>query len=185
MKFARRRVVAPVLVCLALATVGAIAMPGARTQMHRIARATGVATPQRAVRVNDPMRPMQYTALDGSAVQLGASGRGTYVYNVFTTWCPSCREELPAFSKLARHLAARGVNVVGIDQAESPAMVRAFRAEQGLVYPIVIDGDRTSNAVLGANLIPTTVVVRDGIVRARWSGPLSGPDLERLVDSAL
>lgn len=185
MYFARRRFAAPVLLCMALATVGAIAMPSTRAEMHKFARATGIAAAQHPARVNEAVRSMRYTALDGSSVNLAAGQRGTYVYNVFTTWCPSCREELPAFSKLARRLQARGVKVVGIDQAEAAPKIADFAREQGLAYPVVIDADRTSNAVLGANLIPTTVVVRDGIVRAQWSGPLAPGDLERLVNAAL
>lgn len=170
---------------MALATVGAIAMPATRAEMHKFVRATGMSAAQRPARVNEAIRSMRYTALDGSGVTLPAGTRGTYVYNVFTTWCPSCREELPSFSKLARRLQARGVKVVGIDQAEGAQQIAAFVRDQGLAYPVVIDADRTSNAVLGANLIPTTVVVRDGIVRAQWSGPLAPRDLERLVNSAL
>lgn len=34
--------------------------------------------------------------------------------NVFTTWCSSCVEEMPALEKLKKEMASKGVNVVGI-----------------------------------------------------------------------
>jgi peroxiredoxin len=184
MGFLNRGFAAPVLACMAVVGVIAVVTPATRGQIHRLARAAGVESVPRPVRVNEALRPMQLQHEDGTHLTLGPDQRGTYVYNVFTTWCPSCREETPAFARVAKRLQQRGIKVIGIDQGESASAIDAFAQRNGLTYPIVIDYERATNAVLGANLIPTTVVVRDGVVRAMWSGPLGADELEALVDRA-
>ena len=184
MQLRQRRLVAPVLACVVVLAAIVVASPTTRGQIHRIARATGIETVPLPVHVNEPLRAMTLQHVDGTSVTLGPDQRGTYVYNVFTTWCASCREEMPALAQAARRLQQRGINVIGIDQGENPATVGMFAREHALSYPIVFDYDRATNAVLGANLIPMTVVVRDGVVRAMWSGPLGSAELERLVKDA-
>lgn len=181
MKIVTSRVLAGAAACVALA-VAIPAFPQVRSELHRLA-GQHIAR-LRPVKVNDPIRPMLYRNLDGGPITLGTGMHGTYVYNVFTTWCPSCREELPAFADMARKLQRRGVKVYGIDQGESPETVRAFTQANALPFETVLDSDRTSNSVLGANMIPTTVIVRDGVVVATWSGPLSPAGLTALLKSA-
>ena len=106
---------------------------------------------------------------------------GTALYNVFATWCGPCREETPMLAAASRRLIAHGVHVVGIDQGESPAAVRAFAYRFGLSYPILIDDDNSTNALLGARVIPETVLVRNGVVSEIYVGPLSGQGLAKLV----
>jgi len=93
--------------------------------------------------------------------------------NVFTSWCPSCNEEMPALSHAAPALARDGIDVVGIDQAESSEQVQRFVQAYDVHYPVYIDADSSTRKLLGARIIPTTLFVdRRGIVRLVHVGPL-------------
>jgi peroxiredoxin len=106
---------------------------------------------------------------------------GTTLYNVFATWCVPCAMEMPMLSTATSRLRARGIHIVGIDQGDSIESVRSFIARYDLRYPVLIDDDKRTNALLGARIIPETVLVRNGIVVQIFVGPLSAAALDELV----
>ena len=115
-----------------------------------------------------------------------AQWRGkTLVVNFWATWCPPCREEMPAFSRLQRLHADKGVQFVGIalDSAES---VRSFSESYPVSYPLLVGGARgVELAGLFGNTtlsLPYTVVLaRDGAIRLRRLGLVSESELDRLL----
>jgi 3-dehydroquinate dehydratase-2 len=103
----------------------------------------------------------------------------TLVVNFWASWCPPCREEMPAFSRLQERYAKQGVQFVGIalDTADS---VRAFAAASPVSYPLLLGGGdgaelarRFGNTGLG---LPYTVVISPaGELRLRRPGaPVRG-----------
>jgi len=138
-----------------------------------------------AVEVGQTFPQMDFERLDGSTAPLAlAPGRVTFV-NVFATWCPPCKEETPALAAFAARGAAIGVDVVGIDQEETPTQVQAFAKRYGIAYPIVIDRGRATKDVLGARIIPRTIVVDGkGVVRAIVSGPMTDDQMRRAARTA-
>ncbi len=134
----------------------------------------------RAVKAGEPLPALSLVSLDGSPVNV-VPMHGTVIYNVFATWCPPCREETPTIARAAVKFHKRGIEVVGIDQGEPASAVTAFAHEFNLGYPIMVDPNRQTNVLLGARVIPETIVVRDGVVRAINVGPLDAPGLDRLV----
>lgn len=112
----------------------------------------------------------------------------TLVINFWATWCPPCREEMPAFSRLQDRYAAHGVQFVGIalDSVES---VRAFAGISPVSYPLLIGGpegvelaQQLGNPSLS---LPYTLVFSPRReLRLARIGPLSEGELERLLPRA-
>lgn len=119
--------------------------------------------------------PLAVVTLDGQPQTL-VPGGDVLVLNVWATWCPPCRAEMPGLAALARDLGPRsrqtgGVRVVGLSVDEAgAAAVRPFLARHPLPYPVVFDAGAL--AVLGSpEVVPTTVVFdRAGRVRLRHAG---------------
>lgn len=86
----------------------------------------------------------------------------TLVINFWATWCPPCREEMPAFSRLQTKYAANGVQFVGI-ALDSPESVQIFAKQFPVTYPL-LNGD-TEGAALAQQLgnarlaLPYTLVI--------------------------
>jgi thiol-disulfide isomerase/thioredoxin len=138
----------------------------------------------RPVHSGEPLRNLSLRTLDGSPVSLGARPGHWTLINVFASWCTPCREEFPDLSKAATALRARGVDVVGIDQAEPAASALSVSKQYDLQYPIYLDGDLVSQHLLGARVIPETVSVDPaGIVRSIHSGPLDEAGFMALANS--
>lgn len=84
---------------------------------------------------------------DGKPVDLAAAtaGRATLI-NVWASWCPPCREELPALQAYAEQPGA--VHVLGVQVQSSPASGLRLLDELGVHLPTVHDTDRRISAAL-------------------------------------
>jgi thiol-disulfide isomerase/thioredoxin len=129
------------------------------------------------LRAGDRFIPLRVSSLYGGSYTLAAAQRPT-VINVFATWCTPCREETRGFAGAAERLRARGVEVVAIDQEESAAAVLRFARQFALPYPVYIDTSGITHDLLGARVIPTTIVVnRSGVIVWEHAGPLTPSQL--------
>jgi thiol-disulfide isomerase/thioredoxin len=91
--------------------------------------------------------------------------RGPAVVNLWGSWCPPCREELPAFQRFADRAAGK-VTVVGVDTRDSRSAASSLAADLGLTYPNLFDPDERLRARLGVSALPATLFVdREGRVR--------------------
>ena len=102
--------------------------------------------------------------------------------NLWGTWCPPCRAEMPDLQRLAAAYAARGVVVVGVNQGESADRAGAFARSLGIRYPIWLDEHQQYGRAFSALGLPTTVVIgRDGIVVRGYDGALSYDQLRAAI----
>jgi thiol-disulfide isomerase/thioredoxin len=93
--------------------------------------------------------------LQGQNVALSTFHGKPTVVNLWATWCPPCRRELPAL----REAQARrsDVNFVFLDQGESSEKVRRFlAAEQLPLANVLLDLHGKAGEQLGTRALPTT-----------------------------
>lgn len=118
----------------------------------------------------------------GKPVSLSAYRGRIVVMNLWASWCPPCRAEMPDLQRLAAEYGARGVSVVGVNEGESPERAAAFAKALGIAFPIWIDDRQQYGRVYAALGLPTTVVVgRDGIVVRGYDGQLTLADMRAAV----
>src|SRR4030042_287167 len=68
--------------------------------------------------------------------------RGKPVLLVFgTTWCSSCREEIPRLKDIYARYAGRGLIIVNINVRESPDKVSRYADKYELPYRSLLDED--------------------------------------------
>lgn len=103
-----------------------------------------------------PLPSLALTTLDGQAVTLPPAADRPRVINLWASWCPPCRRELPAFVVArARHPE---VAFVLINQGEDAATVRAFLTARGLpADAVLLDPGSSAMAAAGARALPTTL----------------------------
>lgn len=94
--------------------------------------------------------------------------------NLWASWCPPCRQEMPDLERFSRKAAKDGVEVLGVNEGESAQAAASFVKTAGVTFPILLDQQQRYGAAYGALGLPTTVFVRrDGTVSEAVDGPLT------------
>ena len=111
----------------------------------------------------------------------------TLVINFWATWCPPCREEMPAFSRLQTKYAPNDVKFVGI-ALDNASNVTSFSKQHPVTYPLIIaeseGGEITRQLGNSRMALPYTVVLGpDGETRLIRLGRVSEQELDVLLQS--
>ena len=102
--------------------------------------------------------------------------RGKVVFlNVWATWCPPCRMEMPAMESLYRRLKGRDFIMLAVSQDEDGLKaVRPFVEEHRLTFPVLLAPTGSVSSHYGVTGYPETFVIdRDGKVIEHVIGPES------------
>jgi len=163
------------LIGLAIAAWFALPSPGAKAPTP-----ADDCAPAQAVEVEAP--DLELEALAGGVVTLdGLLGR-TVLLNAWATWCPPCRDELPALEAVSRRHAERGLAVIGVNIGESPQIVQHFIDRSGVTFPIWLDPEEASLRAFGTVSLPSSFLIdMQGVVRARWFGATCERELEAAI----
>lgn len=126
------------------------------------------------------------TDLAGRPVQL-ADFAGRPVWIVFwATWCPPCRDEMPALSAVAEVHADSGLAVLAISVEEPAGEVEAFVDELDLRMRVLIDPRGRSMRQWAVFGLPTHYLLApDGTIAWRWFGPLDPDEIDRRARQAV
>jgi peroxiredoxin len=137
-----------------------------------IAAAFALLSVPRAPRLLEPPLP----ALPASSARvapvfelpLADGGRAAYrehagevvLLHFWATWCPPCREELPALQALHAQLAPQGLRVLAVSvDGGSAETVARFAAERGLDFAVLHDPREEVARLYGVAAYPTSVVI--------------------------
>jgi peroxiredoxin len=76
-----------------------------------------------------------------------------------TTWCPTCRGEIPAYKEIYKTYSSRGLIVIYIDIMEPATKVARFVKANELPYRTLLDEDGDVAQDYGVNGVPTLVLL--------------------------
>lgn len=119
--------------------------------------------------------------IDGNALSLPDLVGKPLVINLWATWCPPCRREMPVLA--AAQQAHPEIRFVFVNQGEGQALVAKFLAQQHLSLSnnLLDTGGRVGQAV-GSLSLPTTLFYSaDGLLKNNHLGELSHASLKHAL----
>jgi peroxiredoxin len=129
---------------------------------------------------------LNLTDLSGKSVSLDDYLGSVVLVNLWATWCPPCREEMPALQDFYEDHKADGFVLVAINQEETREDVERFVKEFGLTFPVWMDFKYIAEQEFNTNSLPSSFVIdRSGRVRLMWFGAISKKNLEKYVTDVI
>lgn len=130
-----------------------------------------------------PAPGLTLTDLQGTSVSLADYSGQVVLVNLWATWCPPCKEEMPALEAFYKKHKQDGFVIVAINDGDPEADVLQFVDEYGLTFPVWLDPTyiATEQAFKTLNLPSSFVIDRDGTVVLRWVGGVNLKTLEKHV----
>lgn len=121
-------------------------------------------------------RPQAYNftveKLGGEQVSLSDYQGKVLIVNIWDTWCPPCRAEIPDFIKLYDEYYDDGLVILGIAAAqEGVDAVKKFVDSYNINYPIALLNQQTFEGFGPIKGIPTTFVIdKNGRIAEKYVG---------------
>ena len=116
------------------------------------------------------------------AEHLANDGRPV-ILNLWASWCPPCKAEMPDFDKFQAEQPQ--ILVLGIAVADQEASARALADELGVSYPLGFDAAETVAAAYPPIGMPATWFIgEDGTIRNQIVGQVSLEQIRELSAGA-
>lgn len=123
----------------------------------------------------------------GEVIDMSQKRGRVVVLNVYATWCPPCRAEIPDFSTFHADMAKAGapVDVYGVVYESGPLEeALAVSKKLGVTYPVLL-GNPTLVERFGLHIYPTTLVINpSGVVTGHAEGQVDYNWLSERVSEA-
>ena len=120
-----------------------------------------------------PAPDFALTTMEGEEIRFADLVGKPLLLNIWATWCPPCREELPFFQQ-AFEKYAENITFVFLSVDDEKEEVEEFITENGYTFPVYLDSGSNCLITYGINSIPVTVLVdAEGNILAGQIGALS------------
>jgi thiol-disulfide isomerase/thioredoxin len=90
---------------------------------------------------------LQFTATDGTNVDLAKMRGKVVLVDFWATWCAQCMEEVPDEVKVYRELHGKGFEIVGISLDQDKTLMDAVTKADGMAWPQYFDGKMWDNEI--------------------------------------
>lgn len=97
--------------------------------------------------------------LDGSQFTLSKHKNRVVVLDFWASWCGPCVAALPELIEAMKPFSADSALLIGVNQAESPAVVKRFLEQRHWSLTTALDAEQKIGARFGVEGIPHTVVI--------------------------
>jgi cytochrome c biogenesis protein CcmG/thiol:disulfide interchange protein DsbE len=103
--------------------------------------------------------------------------------NLWATWCPPCKAEMPTLNAYYNKYKKEGFTIIAINDGDPAPDVIQFVKDYRLTFPVWLDPNYTATeqAFRTLNLPSSFVIDRNGMIRLQWVGEINRKTLEKFV----
>lgn len=128
-------------------------------------------------------------SLSGETVRLSDLHGQAVLVNLWATWCPPCREEMPTLEKMYNEYKDQGLAVVGVNMTyqDDRQAVAPFVEKHGLTFPILLDETGTTGNAYELKSLPSSYFInRQGVItEVVIGGPMAEALLRTRIEAIL
>jgi cytochrome c biogenesis protein CcmG, thiol:disulfide interchange protein DsbE len=111
----------------------------------------------------------------------GVEKEGSYLINIWSSWCAPCRDEHPFLVKLKNE---HQIKIFGINYKDKTSNALDFLSKLGdPFYYVGVDSDGSKSIEIGGYGVPETYVINsDGLIVFKHVGPINSAIYEKIVN---
>ena len=134
-------------------------------------------------KANFPAPEVTLTDTRGESHSLRDYRGQVVLINLWATWCPPCKAEMPTLQAFYDKYRDEGFTIIAINDGDPTEDVLQFEEDYQLSFPIWLDPKyyATEQAFKTMNLPSSFVIDRAGTVRLMWVGAISRRMLDEYV----
>ncbi len=118
----------------------------------------------------------------GKTVRLSDYRGRPVLVNLWASWCPPCRAEMPDLIRFYQAHQAEGLVVFAVNSADNSDAAQQFAREQAMPFPLLFDPTGSVERLFRVDGLPSTFLIdRTGTVRFVWTGQISPALLDQKV----
>jgi len=140
-------------------------------------------SPRSRLQPGFPAPDFSLPGLDGKTVRLNDYKGKVVFLNIWATWCPPCREEMPSMERLYQELKGQDFEILAVSvDASGAKTVAPFVKEHRLSFPVLLDPEGTMKPLYGTTGIPESFIInKEGGIEQVVIGPMdwATPDVVR------
>ena len=173
-----QRIILYIIILIAGASWTVLSADGINTSANTSAPQTGFTAPDFTLQTPT-----------GESYTLSELRGKAILVNLWATWCPPCRAEMPAIEKMYQEYKDQGFIVLAIDMTyqDDPFNVVPFTQEYGLTFPILLEETGNVASAYQLRSLPSSYFInRAGVIaEVVIGGPMSEALLRTRIEQIL
>ncbi len=147
-------------------------------------------TPQVEIGVKEGNKAPDFSleTLDGKTMRLSDLRGKTVIMNIWATWCPPCRKEIPDMVAFYEKAQKENIEILAVNLTETESSipnVKRFVEGMKMNFPILLDKKSNVAHQYETTIIPSSFVIdSNGIIRKVVLGPMTKEKMQEVVKSA-
>jgi peroxiredoxin len=97
--------------------------------------------------------------IDGEIHRLSDYRGKVVVVNFWATWCPPCREEMPAMQRAWEQVRDEGIVILAVNIGENEDQIFTFTGNYAVDFPLLMDRDSSAIRQWPIKGLPTSYVI--------------------------
>jgi peroxiredoxin len=133
------------------------------------------------LKTTEPIQPglempnFTFPDINGKEVSLSDHRGKVVLVNVWATWCPPCRQEMPSMQSLYEKFKGENFEILAVSiDSEGREAVAPFMRKMNLTFPALLDPGETIRSLYGITGVPESFIIdKQGILVEKIIGPIN------------